>query len=64
MSLCSPSRILMARFLKQASPKLAQKEQTIVNYSNSVIEMHSRAVLRRGNVHATWPRGYGKPLSQ
>ena len=35
MSLSFLNRILMARFLKQSLPKLAQNEQTIVNCSNS-----------------------------
>ena len=56
----------MAHFLKQSLPKLAQKEQTIVTCSHSIIEMHPRIVLWPENV----PRGqevvsrWSKPIEQ
>ena len=50
MNLSSLNRILMAHFLK-ASLKHAQKEQTIANCSNSIIEMHPGYVLSRKRYH-------------
>ena len=37
-------------FWNKALPKLAQKERTMVNCSNSIMEMHPRVILRRENV--------------
>ena len=45
--------ILIARFLIQSLASTCPKGTTIVNCSNSIIEMHPRVVLRRENV----PRG-------
>ena len=47
MSLSSLNRISMAHFLKQSFAKLAQKKQTIVKCSNSIIEIHPCIVLGR-----------------